>query len=116
MGKFLFVLLFFTAAFISCDKPYEGSPGVGGGLTSNFIAVKDSGFSPMVLKVVNGSTITFVNNTTSAKTLQSADSIIIPKTTIPAGGSYLFKKDTTASFQYYIVSKPTIQGTINLTQ
>ena len=55
----------------------------------------------MILSVVNGSTITFVNNTTTSKTILSTDSTIIPVTVVPAGGSYLFKKDTTASFQYY---------------
>lgn len=113
--KLIFAFAIFLLA-AGCTKIYDGEPGVGGQLPSNFIAVKDSSFFPVILSVVNGSTITFVNNTATDKQIQSTDSVIIPRVTIPAGGFYKFTKDTTASFQYYRVDKPAVVGQINLTQ
>ena len=101
-------------SIISCNKIYDGSPGVGGNIPSSFIAVKDSSFNPAVLDVVAGTTIGFINNTTIDKTIQSADSILIPPTIIPAGKSFIFKSNNAGSFEYFRKDKPAVRGIITL--
>jgi plastocyanin len=108
---YLFLSLILIA---SCTKIYDGAPGVGSSIPSNFIAVKDSSFTPALLDIVAGSTISFVNNTSSDKVIQSVDSLRIPATTIPAGQSFIFKSNTAGSFEYFRKDKPAVRGIINL--
>ncbi len=100
---------------LSCNKIYDGAPGVGGNIPSSFIAVKDSSVNPAIIEVVAGTTIAFINSTNTAKQIQSDDSTRIPLTTIPAGGSFIFKSNTAGTFQYFRKDKPTVTGLITLT-
>lgn len=106
------MLCFFVT---SCAKTYEGSPGVGGALPSNFINIKDSSFTPATLTIAAGSTISFVNNTSLPKSIQGIDSNALPKKTIAAGSSYLFTYSNSGIFKYFLAEKPSITGTINYT-
>lgn len=114
MNKVIHTILILSF-FVSCSKTYEGAPGVGGRLPSNFISIKDSAFTPAILTVATGSSITFVNNTVATKTIIGTDSTIIPRTLIEAGGSFLFIKNTSGFFDYHLADKPSVSGTINLT-
>lgn len=113
--KTIVFLLFTVMIAISCNKIYDGSPGVGGTIPSSFIAVKDSSFNPAIMEAVAGTSIAFINSTNSAKQIQSDDSARIPLTTIPAGGSFIYKSNTAGSFQYFRKDKPTVRGLITLT-
>ena len=107
--------LFFSLILINgCTNIYDGAPGVGNNLPGNFISVQDSSFTPVLLDVVAGSTISFVNNTSTDKVIQAVDSLRIPATTILAGKSFIYKTNSAGSFEYFRKDKPTIRGTINL--
>ncbi len=109
----IFMILTVVIA-LSCNKIYDGSPGVGGNIPNSFIAVKDSSFNPVAIEVVAGSSIAFINNTNTAKQIQSDDSARIPLTTIQAGGSFIYRSNTAGSFQYFRKDKPTVRGLITL--
>lgn len=116
MKKLFYTLLFiFTAnIFISCNK--NGQPeSVGGELPTNFIIINDNAFSPNSLNVVNGSSITFVNRSGTAKGIYSADSVVINKQNILDNTSYFFKKDTVGTIVFKMAGKPSVQGSINFT-
>ena len=109
-GAFL-VLSFF---FLSCNKNGQPEP-VGGELPTNFIIINDNAFSPNSLTVVNGSSITFVNRSGTAKGIYSADSVVINKQNILDNTSYFFKKDTVGTIVFKMAGKPSVQGSISFT-
>lgn len=106
--------LLLTFVFFACAK-HTNYDAQGGELPSNFIAVKDSSFSPATLTVVSGSSITFVNNTATAKSIITTDSVTIKTTTIEPNASFIFKKDTTGTFYYHLTNKPAAGGMFTLT-
>ncbi len=87
----------------------------GGELPTNYIIVKDSTFTPASLTVVSGSSITFVNNTATAHTLVSDDSLPLRPVTIQPGTSYFYKKDTSGTFYYHCVQHPVARGVFIVT-
>ena len=117
--KNLFIFLaFFTFSFalISCDKDGAGQPvAVGGELPTNYIIISDGTFSPSSVTVVNGSSITFVNRSGTAKGIYSLDSVIINKQGIADNTSYFFKKDTVGTMIFRMAGKPSATGSITLT-
>ena len=118
MKKILYFSLFFTAfnVFISCNKDGSGQPEpVGGALPTNYIIVNDSTFSPNSVPVVNGSSITFVNRSGTAKGIYSSDSIVINKQNILMNTSYFFKKDTVGTINFKMAGKPSASGSITFT-
>lgn len=117
--KHLSFLNFFAGILIisttfSCIKSGLSRP-VGGELPTNYIIVKDSSFTPPILKVVSGSSITFVNNTSIAHTIISDDTLTIKAVSIASGTSYFFKKDTSGTFLYHCTLHPNARGTIIIT-
>jgi len=118
MKKILYFSLFFTAfnVFISCGKDGAGQPEpFGGALPTNYIIVNDSTFSPSSVTVVNGSSITFVNRSGTAKGIYSSDSIAINKQNIADNTSYFFKKDTIGTIIFRMAGKPSASGSITYT-
>lgn len=117
--KNLFIFLpFFTFSFvlISCGKDGAGQPvDVGGDLPTNYIIISDGAFSPSSVTVVNGSSITFVNRSGTAKGIYSFDSVIINKQGIADNTSYFFKKDTVGTIIFRMAGKPSATGSITLT-
>lgn len=111
---FATTIVLLTIVFFGCAK-HTNYDARGGELPGNYIAVKDSSFSPATLSVVSGSSITFVNNTTSAKSIITTDSITIKTTTIEPNASFIFKKDTTGTFYYHLTNKPAAGGMFTLT-
>lgn len=96
-----YVTLFVTILFVGCVKQdASNTDAVGGQLPTNYVQILDNGFSPSYLKVVAGSSITFLNTTASAKTIMTVDTVTIRKTTIEPNKSYYFHKDTTGTFIY----------------
>ena len=114
---FIFLaFLTFCSAFTSCNKDGEGqSEPVGGALPTNYIIVNDSIFSPSSVTVVNGSSITFVNRSGTAKGIYSSDSVVINKQNILSNASYFFKKDTVGTIIFRMAGKPSASGSITYT-
>ena len=117
--KYLFIFLAFlivSLAFISCNKDGSDQPEpVGGALPTNYIIVNDSTFSPSSVTVVNGSSITFVNRSGTAKGIYSSDSMVINKQNILINTSYFFKKDTVGTIIFRMAGKPSASGSITFT-
>ena len=106
--------LLLALSFISCSK--DGQPGpIGGGLPTNFIIISDGAFSPTSLTIVNGSSVTFVNRSGSAKGIYSSDSVVINKQNILDNTSYFFKKDTVGTIIFRMAGKPSASGSITYT-
>lgn len=114
---FIFLAFFtFSCALISCGKDGAGQPvAVGGDLPTNYIIISDGAFSPSSVTVVNGSSITFVNRSGTAKGIYSFDSVIINKQGIADNTSYFFKKDTVGTIIFRMAGKPSATGSITLT-
>ena len=117
--KNLFIFLAFlpvSSAFISCGKGGAGQPvAVGGDLPTNYIIINDGAFSPSSVTVVNGSSITFVNRSGTAKGIYSSDSVVINKQNITDNTSYFFKKDTVGTINFKMAGKPSASGSITFT-
>ena len=107
------LILFIAMNFISCSKDGAGQPQpFGGDLPTNYIIISDGAFSPNSITVVNGSSITFVNRSGTAKGIYSSDSVVINKQNILDNTSYFFKKDTVGTLIYKMTGKPTASGSI----
>ena len=102
------------APIYSCSKA-EDFTGQGGLLPTHYITIKDSSFSPIVLTVATGSSITFVNSTDNEHSIVSDDSATILSGTILHKTSFYYKKDTVGTFYYHCGMHPTVKGTIILT-
>ena len=112
----LLLLLIYGCFFTSCNKDGAGqSEPVGGDLPTNYIIMSDSTFSPRSVAVVNGSSITFINRSTSTKGIYSSDSAVINKQNILVNTSYFFKKDTVATIVFSLGGKPAVSGSITYT-
>ena len=107
-----FILISFF--FLSCSKDGQPEP-VGGELPTNYIIMSDAAFSPASVRVVNGSSITFVNRSGNTKGLYSSDSVVINKQNILDNTSYFLKKDTVGTIFYRMAGKPSVSGSITFT-
>ncbi len=123
MKKYRLIYLLLTAWFFtgiySCAKTSENSSAQGGLLPTNYISIHDSSFTPSVLTVANGSSITFLNKTSIGHTVVSADSSTIVSPVIASSGSYYVKPDTIAgsapvNIYYHCKEHPNATGTIIL--
>ena len=103
------------AGLYSCTKTAADFDGQGGLLPTHYITINDSSFSPIVLTLATGSSITFVNSTDNEHSIVSDDSATILSGTILHKTSFYFKKDTTGTFNYHCGMHPTVKGTIILT-
>ncbi len=108
------LIVFAANIFVSCSKNRQPEP-VGGDLPTNYIMMSDGVFSPNNLTVVNGSSITFVNRSGTAKGIYSSDSIVINKQNIADNTSYFFKKDTVGTIIFGMAGKPSVSGSITFT-
>lgn len=103
----------------SCSKD-TNFDAQGGDLPTHYITFRDSVFSPTRLEVANGSSITFLNQTSNPITLKGNDSILLKTVLIEANSYYFFKPDTIPpapaeiSIPYHCVEIPTAGGTIIL--
>lgn len=121
MKKFGVVLLFgiLLTGLYSCSKD-TNFDAQGGELPTHYITFRDSVFSPSLLEVANGSSITFLNQTTNAITLKGNDSVLLKTVRIEANSFYFFKPDTIPavpaeiSIPYHCEEFPAASGTIIL--
>ena len=107
------------AGIYSCSKDNVDYGAQGGLLPTHYINILDSSFSPVLLTVAAGSSITFLNKTTISHTIVSADSSTIVSPAIAPGLSYYVKPDTLAGsspvvIYYHCKEHPTVTGTIIL--
>ena len=110
----IYLLVSSCFIFISCSKDGQPEP-VGGELPTNYIIISDGAFSPTSLTIVNGSSVTFVNRSGSAKGIYSSDSVVINKQNILDNTSYFFKKDTVGTIIFRMAGKPSASGSITYT-
>ena len=109
-----------VAGIYSCSKSGDDFDPQGGLLPTHYIDIKDSSFSPNLLSVANGSSITFLNKSTISHTLVSDDSSTILSPAILPNSFYFVKPDTMAGslpvyIYYHCKEHPTVTGTIILT-
>ena len=111
-----FIILIISISLAACTKNID-YPEQGGNLPSNYIIIEPGGsFSPLLLNVVSGSSITFVNNDTKPHHIISNDSISIITNIIAPKSFYFFKNDTlTGVFPYKCLLDASIRGTIIIT-
>lgn len=102
--------LLFTS-LLSCNKEEGISEPQGGTLPTNYINIKENSFTPPVLYVQAGSSITFVNTTDGDHSIVTEDSSTIVSGTIGRRTSFFFKKDTTGTFYYHCGFHPSARGT-----
>ncbi|MFZ4769585.1 MAG: cupredoxin domain-containing protein [Ferruginibacter sp.] len=119
MKKNLFIpviVLFLSIILAGCTKE-EDFPDMGGNLPSHYITIQaDGSFSPSLLKVASGSSITFVNNDSKAHNILSNDSVSIITNIIAPKSFYRFKNDTLIGmFPYKCTLDSNIRGTIIIT-
>ena len=110
----LITCLLFVSLF-SCNKENEGYNAIGGQLPSNYILIKDSSFSPAVLSVVVGSSITFSNQTNLLHTIVSDDTVAIKSTPVAGGLSFVIKPLSPGPIFYHCAEHPNAKGLINIT-
>jgi len=115
MKYMLTFLILTTTILISCESPHSGSNTGGGLIPTNYIVIRDSSFSPAMLSVVSGNSITFLNQTGSVQRLMTDDSTTIRDTAIAPNRSFYFKNDTVGTFDYHLVNKASASGTFIIT-
>jgi len=99
----------------SCTQPAANYGGVGGGLPTHYISILDGAIRPSNLTVSVGSSITFINQSTSNQTIVSDNFSMLTSPTLPPNGYYYFNKtnqDTIINFRS--VENPNLTGTITL--
>lgn len=108
-----------TGSSFSCSKTEKDFGAQGGLLPTNYINIQENSFSPSILSVANGSSITFLNKTTSGHTIVSADSSTIVSPVIASGSYFYVKPDTLSgtlpvNIYYHCKEHPTVTGRIIL--
>jgi plastocyanin len=71
-------------------------------------------YEPSSLTVTAGSTVTWVNNGSTAITVTSPDGLFDSES-IAAGGSFSYTFDTPGTFRYFCVPYPHMKGVITVT-
>ncbi len=113
--RFAFVLCVFAVSFISCKNENANAYGGAGTLPTNYIFILDNGFSPNSLRIANGSSVTFVNNSNSTHTIISTDSLTLVTTPIAPAHDFIYKKYFVGVINYHCVEHPTDMGSIEFT-
>lgn len=108
----LWAIVATMAIFVSCSKSNSNFNAVGGALPTKYISILDSTYSPVLLTVSIGSSITFVNSSSIAHTIVSDDTVTIKTPTLLPGTSFYYKKDTLGTFNYHCKEHPNARGTI----
>jgi plastocyanin len=115
--NYLIVIVLSGLLITSCSKSENAnSYAAGGGVPTNYISILDNGFSPSVLRVANGSSITFLNSTNSTHTLVSDDSTTLVTTPILPTKYFSYRKYFVGILNYHCVEHPSETGIIEQTQ
>lgn len=109
------VMVLLTGLIIhSCTREDELFDAQGGTLPTNYIMIRDNGFTPDVITVATGSSFTFVNDTNEEHSIVSDDSSTILSGTINVNSSFYFKKDTVGIIRYHCGKHPSVKGAITI--
>ena len=123
MKKTRFNFLLFAGVLLtginSCSKNNTDFDAQGGLLPTHYINIFDGSFSPAVLSIAAGSSITFLNKTTVSHTMVSADSSTILSPAIAPSSFYYVKPDTLSGslpvvIYYHCKEHPAVTGSIIL--
>lgn len=117
--KHLLLTGLLLAGLYSCSKDEIDYGAQGGLLPTHYISILDSSFSPSLLTVAAGSSITFLNKTTVSHSIVSEDSSTIVSPSIAPNLSYYVKPDTLSGslavrIYYHCKEHPAVKGTIIL--
>lgn len=110
---YLAAMLMITAA--SCNKSNSDFLPTGGQLPTRYMTLRDSAFTPSVLSIAVGNSITFLNQGSIPRSIVSDDNSTIVTGPIQPGGSFFYKKDTTGVFGIHCVETPALRATIIIT-
>jgi hypothetical protein len=115
--NYLLMIVLSGMIIASCTKNENPNAyAAGGGVPTNYISILDNGFSPSVLIVANGSSITFLNSTNNTHTLVSDDSTTLVTTPILPAKYFAFRKYFVGILNYHCVQHPSETGIIEQTQ
>ena len=115
--NYLLVIVLGGLMIASCSKNENAnSYAAGGGVPTNYISILDDGFSPAVLRVANGSSITFLNSSSNTHTLVSDDSTTLVTTPILPAKYFSYRKYFVGILNYHCVEHPSERGIIEQTQ
>ena len=122
MKKYFFVIVVCALTGVgiySCNKENIVNP-TGGQLPTTYITIRDSAFEPAIVTKANGSSFTFLNNSSTDHTLISDDSLLIRSGLIKPDSFYYVKPDTSlgllqVEINYHCIQHPTKRGKIILT-
>ena len=109
---FLLFLIAITALITSCTQSNANYGGVGGGLPTHYISIADNAVSPPTITVSIGSSITFLNQSSTNQTIISDNCTSLATSTMPPSGYYFFKKDTLGTITFHSVENPNLRGSI----
>jgi len=97
----------------SCSKSDSyGSSGTVTTSGTNLVAIQAMGFSPAVITVVEGNTITWKNTDAEIHTVTSDDGVSFDSGNISPQGSYTFTALAAGAYPYHCSIHTTIKGTL----
>jgi plastocyanin len=110
------ILLFITCAFAGCTSPQ--SPATNTPATpapaANTITIKNFAFSPAMLTIKTGSTVTWKNQDTAPHQIASdpGTPVSFSSDSLANGASYQFTFTQPGTYTYYCTIHPNMKGTI----
>lgn len=116
---FCYLLAAMLTGFYACNKNANFNP-QGGQLPTHYIQIKDSSFTPSSITEANGSSFTFLNQSTIPHTIMSDDTFTLKSVLILPDSFYFFKPDTATIvptqiyIPYHCIEHPSARGVIIL--
>jgi plastocyanin len=84
--------------------------------TTNFVTIQNFAFSPSVIKIEKGTTVTWTNKDSTAHTVTETDGKNGPKSAdIAPGKTFVFTFDTTGTYSYRCSIHSNMTGTVVVT-
>ena len=105
----LFALLIAGVLFVSCSKSYNS--GNTPPASSATVSIKNMAFNPVSLSISTGTTVTWVNNDTTAHTV-TADDGSFNSGTIATGAKFTWTFSTAGTFAYHCTLHTEMTGTV----
>lgn len=102
-------LLIAGLLFISCSK--SNGYNSGNSASTATVSIKNMAFNPLSLSVTTGTTVTWVNNDTTAHTV-TADDGSFNSGIIATGAKFTWAFSTAGTFAYHCTLHPEMMGTV----
>lgn len=114
MSKLIFGFLILGGIIwsLGCSKTPTDFNGQGGTVLTKYVIIKDSSFSPSVLTIAQGNSITFVNETDHPHALSIDSTHILTDTIAPHRSFYYMNNSYSGQLDYYCRIHPTVRGSI----